>query len=154
MLTRRVTAGNGFTDGALMLVEHGQLEAHAERVLVPDIVQGVLADPIVPPGVARVYVRLRPAPGEFALQRDVRQVVLAHCAHDFRAPDERLAAPVAGSGGHERGNVRPPIPANRYPLERRHRQSYRRGETRLRVEAACPRVGQSGLGARELEPAR
>jgi hypothetical protein len=99
-------------------------------------------------------VRLRPALGEFALQRDVRQVVLAHRAHDFRAPDERLAAPVAGGSGHERGNVRPPIPANRYPLQRRHRQPYRRGETRLGVEPACPRVVQSLLGAREFQLAR
>ena len=154
VLTRRVTAGDGFTDGALVLVEYGQLEAHAERVLVHDIVQGVLADPVVAPGVARVHVRLRPASGEFALQRDVRQVVLAHRAHDFRAPDERLAAPVAGGGGHERGNVRPPIPANRDPLERRHRQPDRRGETRFGVEPACPRVLQSLRGARKFQLAR
>ena len=115
MLTRRVNSRQGFADGALVLVEHRQLEGDADGALARDIVEGVGADPVAAPGVARVEVRLRPASGELALQRDRRQIVLAQRPDDFRARDERLAAPVVGRSGNERGGVRPPIPANRCP---------------------------------------
>src|SRR5205807_2037682 len=78
----------GLGDRTLVSIEQRQLERHPERALGVEGAPGVFAYPIAAPGIGRGDVKLRPAPGDFTLQAELRQVVLTQRVRDLGPPDQ------------------------------------------------------------------
>src|SRR5439155_19864482 len=80
MLARRRAPREGLGDRTPVSIEQRQLERHPERALGVEGAPGVFAYPIAAPGIGRGDVKLRPAPGDFTLQAELRQVVFTQRA--------------------------------------------------------------------------
>src|SRR5947207_1401480 len=102
MLARRRAPREGLGDRTLVSIEQRQLERHPERALGVEGAPSVFAYPIAAPGIGRGDMKLRPAPGDFTLQAELRQVVFTQRVRDLGPPDESLRPPARRAGIEQR----------------------------------------------------
>ena len=123
-----------------MSIEQRQLERHPERALGVEGAPGVFAYPIAAPGIGRGDVKLRPAPGDFTLQAELRQVVFTQRVRDLGPPDQSLRPPALRAGALEGADRGPVVPAHGRRSECRARHPHGSGQPRHGVCSARPRL--------------